>query len=488
MQMHEIKKTAFFGLLWRGGNQIFKQIILFFVKIFLAKLLIPDEFGLAAMAFILISIFNLLNSIGIGPAFIREDKFNRKRAENTLFYLGLIPNILIALFTFFLAPVASAYFFSPANANYLTLIWMIRAVALTRIFKIFSTVSLNALLKDLKFDKITISNVAGTIVYAITSIVLALMGYGAWSIVIAIILESFVIELFLFIFYPIMPKLIFDFKIAKDYIIFGYNYLVASIISIIVRNGDDVLIGHFVGVAGLGLYSLAQHIGGLVLNSITGVVNQVMFPLYCKLKNDKEVYCKSFIEVFEISTLFTIPAVFGIFALAKDFINVFLTPSWMPMLGSLYILLIASFFNNISTLTNPIFLSANKPEIIKYNRMYQFVFYLILIYPLTKYYGLIGASIVMLVFALVSITHFFLEMHKVMKLDYFALFKAIFTRLFGSFFMLFIIYLSSFLVDGLFIFFVKIFFGVLSYFSIMYFIDRKSVMKIVGLINLRFLR
>ena len=99
-----------------------------------------NEFGIAAMAFILVSSLGILNSFGTGTAFVRDTKSNKKKAENTLFYLDAIPSILIAVLTFFLAPYAAAFFSARVADSYTTLLWMMRAAALLPLFNLFSII------------------------------------------------------------------------------------------------------------------------------------------------------------------------------------------------------------------------------------------------------------------------------------------------------------------------------------------------------------
>jgi len=406
--MNKLKSTAFLGILLHGGSYFFNQAVLLIVKLLLVRFLIPEEFGLAAMAYIVVSSLGVINAFGTGIAFIRDNKSDPLRAKNTLFYLNGAAISLIAGLAFFSAPYAANFFghriSDPESIN--ILLWMFRLIAVNFLLNLPTIIPSITLAKELRFKEATIAAIVGTIVYGITAIVLAFLGFGAWAIIIAGIATQIVSRAIVFFYAPFMPSLIFDKKIAKDYLNFGKNKFISSIIGIIVQNGDDTLLARLVGAAALGFYSLGTHFAGIVTTITSGIIQGVMLPLFSKIQDNKELYARTFDKAFRLKTLFIVPGIAGAVLLAEDIVLLIFGENWLPIIPVFYILSIASFLNNTISLAYPVLNSLNKPHIIRNNQLIKFAFYIVLIYPFTKLWGMIGLSWIFVIFSIISVIHF----------------------------------------------------------------------------------
>ena len=405
--MEELKEKAFLGILWGGGNYVFSQIIALIVKLILVRLLVPAEFGIAAMAWIVISSLSLFNAFGTRDAFVRDNKSDQKKAKNTLFYLDTTAILLIAIFGFLSAPYVATFFGKTIQNHQViaSLAWMIRALALMYIGELLVIVPGTVLTKQLRFKERVIANIFGTISYGIVAPVFAFLGFGAWAIVIAQITNRLINNIVLFSYSPFIPSLLFNVGIAKKYLIFGVNKFLNSIIGIVVTNGDDTIIGRLIGAAALGFYGLAQHFAGLAVSAISSVINGVMFPVLSKIQEDKEEYSKAFFKAFRLTNLWTIPAIGGVVVLARDIVSLIFGANWLPIIPIFYVLSIAALLNNFVGLAGPVLNSLNKPQILRNNKIIQFVFYVVLIYPFAKMWGTLGVCYVMVIFSVVSVIY-----------------------------------------------------------------------------------
>ncbi len=406
--MHELKKKAFFGMLWSGGNQVFSQIVLLIVKLILVKFLLPEEFGLAAIAYILVSSLSIINAFGTGTAFVQDRKSDPKKAKNTLFYLDAIAIVLISLLAFFAAPYAAQFFSNkiPSSETINTLVLMFKVIALIQLLDILVIVPGSVLPKELRFKEKIIAAGIGIVGYGIVASIAAQSGFGAWSIIFGQIANKIIFNSVLFAYSPFIPSFVFGLKIAKKYLKFGYNAFVNSIIGIVVRNGDDTLLGRLVGAAALGFYSLGQHFAGIVTTTVSGIVQRIMFPVLSSIQENKKLYVKAFFKSFKLINIFTIPAIGGAIILAEDIVLLIFGEKWLPILPVFYLLSIAALFNQMVAMAVPVLNSRGKPELIKRNQIIQFAFYVVLIYPFTKLWGLIGVCSVMIIFAIVALIHY----------------------------------------------------------------------------------
>lgn len=473
--MYELKEKAFMGILWKGGNFFISQIILLIVKIILVRLLVPEEFGLAGMAYVVISSLSILNSFSTGTAFVRDNKSKQIVARNTLFYVNAVPIILIAVIGFFSAPYVALFFGKkiedPAMIN--SLVWMIRALSLSSLIHLLSNVPNAILNKNLKFQKLAVASSSGVFSYGLVVISLGLLGFGPWAIIAGQIASRIFTSLFIFIFSPFFPSLILDKKLAKDYIIFGSNNFVNSLIGVVVTNGDDTLLARLVGAAALGFYSLGQHFAGLAVSAISGVINGVMFPILSKVQDNKVTYSKAFFKAFRLTNLITIPAIGGAVILAHEIVILIFGEKWLPIIPVFYILSIAALLNNFVGLAGPVLNSLNKPQILRNNKLIQFCFFVILIYPFTKKWGMLGVSWVMVIFSIVSLIHLMPILSHEVHNFYRYLFTILSRIIPCTVFMMVIVYYAKSLISiNIFTLFFLVFLGILVYFIPMWFLDK----------------
>ncbi|MBW2998490.1 lipopolysaccharide biosynthesis protein, partial [Candidatus Woesearchaeota archaeon] len=466
---------AFFGVLWSGGSLFFNQAILLLVKILLARLLLPEDFGLASMAFIVLSSLNLINAFGTGSAYIRDRKSDEFKAKNTLFYLDAIALFLIFLISFLAAPYVADFFSVKLSSSESSVMLkhMIQVLSLMKLLDILAIIPTRLMTKNLMFKQSTIASLFGTLAYGITTVTLAFLGFGAWSIILGQIANHLFLNLTKLLYCPFFPRLVFSKEIAGKYLKFGRNQFVNSVVNVVITNGGDTLIGRILGATVLGFYSLAMHFAGLLVSLIAGIINRVMFPILSKLQDDKEGFRRAFLKSFRLSAMFVIPAIIGAVVLADEIVFLVFGEKWASIVPIFYILSISSFLNSLIGPVSAVFNSLNKPELLRKNGLIKLFVFSVLIFPFIKWRGVLGVALIMVVMSLVS--YFYLSRHvsKIIDGYYRYTFGQLSKILFSSFVMALVVYYikSSFPVN-IFWLFVNTSIGVIIYFIPMSFLDK----------------
>jgi len=474
--MNKLKSTAFVGILLHGGSYFFTQAVLLIVKLILVRFLIPEEFGLAAMAYIVVSSLGIINAFGTGLAFIRDNKSDPLRAKNTLFYLNGTAILLVAGLAFFSAPYATNFFShrisDPESIN--TLMWMFRLIAVNFLLSLPTNIPAITLAKELRFKQQTIAGIVGTTIYGITAIVLALLGFGAWAIIIAQIASQIVSRAIVFFYAPFIPSLIFDKKIAKNYLSFGKNQFITSIIGVIVQNGDDTLLARLVGAAALGFYGLGAHFASIITAVTSGLIGNVIFPLFSKMQDNKELYARTFAKAFRLKILFVFPGIAGAVILVEDIVRLIFGENWLPIVPVFYILSISALLSNTVSLAYPVLNSLNKPHIIRNQKLIVFAFYIVLIYPLIKLWGMIGLSVAFVIFSIIGVIYYVPVLAREIPFFYSLSTKVLVKVIPTTLFMMAIVYgIKKIVPMNLFWLFALAFIGTIVYFVPMWFLDKE---------------
>ncbi len=164
-------------------------------------------------------------------------------------------------------------------------------------------------------------------------------------------------------------------------------------IGFLVVQGDDIFVGKMLGVTALGFYQMAYLISNLPATEITHVISQVTFPAYSKMQYDLQRLRAAYLDTLQLTAFVSIPIAGGIFILAPEFTEIFLGAKWMPMVPAMQVLVLAGLVRSIQATTGPIFLAVNRPEIEPRWQTVRLLVLIILIYPLSINWGILGTSI-----------------------------------------------------------------------------------------------
>jgi len=379
----DLKRKALFGMFWISFGRFSTEIIKLVMKIFLARLLIPEEFGTAGIAAILIMIAGQFQDFGFGSALVHKKREIEKSA-NSIFTIRLMIGIILTFVCFFGANRFAEFYNLPAIAS------MTKVLSFTFIIGSLGAVPGTMLGKELRFKKNFLRSLGSLAVYSIIAIFLAYSGFGAWSIVWAHMGSTVAGTLLAWLFCEYRPKFEFDFSVTKK--LFGYGKFIAitGFMGFIIGNGDDFVIGKVLGASAYAFYALAYHFSQEPLIQVSSVVNGVMWPIYCKLQNNKERMKRAYLRAVKLSALFSIPAAVGLFILARDIIYIIFGENWLPMVDVFRALCILVAIGCLGSGADSVYNAIGRPDINSKLRFLSFVIFLIVIYPLTKYYGLLG--------------------------------------------------------------------------------------------------
>jgi O-antigen/teichoic acid export membrane protein len=168
------------GLFWVSFSNGLLKIINFIITIILARILEPAEFGLFSLALIVMYFFDLFRDCGMSSALIYK-KEDVDMASNSAFFLYPLIGSVFFFISYFTAPIIADFFREEQ------LVTIIRILSLTNIIWSFGSLPLALLDKNLEFKKQVYRQIIPKIVYGIITILLALWGFGVWSLVIGTI-------------------------------------------------------------------------------------------------------------------------------------------------------------------------------------------------------------------------------------------------------------------------------------------------------------
>lgn len=342
-QTRNLAKATLRGTLWEYASQYTGKLLVFISTAILARLLLKEDFGLAGYALVVIGFLEILEGLGIGSAIIyhHEDK----ERLNTAFWIGLGIGVVLFLLTWFLMAPLAGGFFQDVRAVPVT-----RALGATFLISAFHLVPRALLTKKLAFGRKFWPEMARSLSKGVISIILALLDFGAWSLIIGQLAGAVAETVMYWLIVPWRPQLRFHSHLASSLLSFGTKVISIEGLGILMLNADYLLIGRTMGAAALGTYTLAFRVPELLVKQFCNIVGNVTFPVYSQLRDDPQALQRGFLKTMRYMTLLTIPMALGLALVSRPFVLIFFTAKWaeaIPVMAaiSLYTLFRSLVFN-----------------------------------------------------------------------------------------------------------------------------------------------
>ena len=389
------EKTAKGGF-WLSVTKIATRVFDFVRTIVLARLLLPADFGIFGVVLLVNSIVETFTETGFGQAIIK-DTDESDTLLNTAWTVTIIKSLLVAIVLFGLSYLAVVFFNSPEAGP------MIRVASLYIVINGFTNIKAVYLQKQMKFHKQFVFLMAGSVSQTVVSIALAIILRNAWALVIGMVAGATVKVISSYIIVRYKPMLaISKEKLAKLWN-FGKWLTGSSILTFLLLDADDIVVGKLLGTESLGFYQLAYRISNLPATEISRVVADVSFPAYASIQEKVDKLRIAFSKVLQTVSFSTIPLGVIVFSLAASFTALFLGDNWLPIIPAIEILAIFGIIRSFESATGSIFLASGKVRTMTLLQLLQVAIMYSLIVPLTLTYGIIGASIAVLTGAIIDI-------------------------------------------------------------------------------------
>lgn len=289
----------------------------------LARLLAPNEFGLLAFAMVYITYAEAIGDLGTGTALVYWPD-RREEAAQATFIINTVAGIGWCLVTLAIAPWVADFF----NAQNGTRI--IQVIAFSFIIKFLGNTHDALLQKDLRFAARMVPDLAMAVVKAVLALILAWMGYGAWSLIWAHLAGLAIRTILVWVAAPWRPNLTFPRDLFQPMLKYGRGIITVNVLGAIGANADMAIVGHFLGTTQLGLYQLATKVPETTTVILLWVLSRVLFPAFAKMHGEGVSLRRPYLLSSRYITAVTMPTAVGTMLLARQIVLVFFGPAWLP--------------------------------------------------------------------------------------------------------------------------------------------------------------
>ena len=309
----------FWSFFQRGGS----LIISFISNMVLARLLTPDDFGCVGIIMIFVSFADLLVDSGLAGALIQKKNVTQND-YNTVFTTNFAISAFLYILVFFSAPFFADYFKIQNLDLYL------RVVAVSILLRVFFIVQSSDLLKRLQFKRISIYGIISTAGGVIVAIIMALKGFGVWSLVAKNIVQPLLSALLYGIGSPVSCRFGFDRQSFKQLFGFGWFAMLTAFLDLVYSNTVAFIVGKRYTVKDLGYYNQANSLQQIPAYSLALVIKQVLFPYMARIHDDKDLMKEYSQRVMIVSTFVIFPVMMYLISFAQPLVVLLYSAKWLP--------------------------------------------------------------------------------------------------------------------------------------------------------------
>lgn len=381
--MSSIQKKVLNGAIWMVALRFLVKSIGLVSTMVLARILVPEDFGLVALAMAVYAFLELLNQFGFDVALIQNQKATRNH-YNSAWTMKVIFGLVAGLIMCLAAPWVSDFYHDERLTH------IIYILALVFVVDAFENIGIVDFRKELNFNREFKFQLITKVLAVTVTISLALYFRNYWALVIGIFVGRCISLVFSYVLCSYRPG--FTLVEARSLINFTKWLLATNFLAFINGRSKEIILGRIFEVKVVGLYTVAEEIASLPSTEVIAPVNRAVFPGYAKVAENKSELQELYLNVISTIALIAIPATIGLSILSPLVIPILLGKNWLEAVPIIEIIAIADCFIALNTNAAYFFTALGKPRITTFLLLIRVLVLVPLLIVFSKSFGLIGAA------------------------------------------------------------------------------------------------
>ncbi len=328
---------------WGVGSRVASQILQFLGLVITARLLLPSDYGKAAVVFPVIAFAGLFTTLGLSSAVIHARRVTEKLLS-TAFWVNAVAGVALAVLLASLSVPLSELFRIPSLVPLLSLASLLFVVNL-------SVVHTALLERTLRFKQIAFIETACAALGIATTVVAAAAGAGAYSLILGPLLTQAAVTTCMWATVRWWPRARPDRASVRELWLYARGITGFKILNFWSRNADNLLLARFVPLAELGNYSRAYSLMQLPVGQMNNMMGRVLFPALTRLRDDRPRLGRAWLLALSTASAVVAPVTFGMAVSAPALVEVLFGQRWLGIVPILQLLAVAAL---PQTLTTPV--------------------------------------------------------------------------------------------------------------------------------------
>lgn len=373
------------GLKWTAGAKFAGQVITWGITIFVMRLLAPSDYGLLAMATVMLALLGMFAEAGLGPALIQQAEVSKKKLSQA-FAIVLLVNLTLFGALNLLAPLLARFYAEDR------LVDVVRVLSLQFLISPFSVIPDVLLQRQLEFKRRSLIELGTAVLASFATLALALGGFGIWALVCGNLagMLARMIAVNLAAPFRVFPS--FSASGMRQVLSFGGQVTASRFLWFFYSQADTVIVGRVLGEHVLGMYSVAMHLATLPVQRVSAILNQVVFPAVARFQHEREVIASQLLQAFRLIGFVAFPVLWGMSSVAPELVAVLLGPGWSEASLPLQVLTLVMPFRAIAGFLPTVTDAVGRPDVGLHN-----VILGCLVMPIAffagSHWGMVGVSL-----------------------------------------------------------------------------------------------
>lgn len=335
------------GVRWVFVGKAGQQLLSFAIGVVLARLLLPEHFGLLVTVQIFTGLAAFVSGGGLGQALVQSKEMTLQDTH-VVFTAQLVIGFLIYFLFFISAPWFAAWYEEPIYEA------LLRISALTFLLRPFFNTSMSILHRDMRFKTLSFIHVGVLVATGSSSITMALLGFEVWSLVLSGILGALLNVTLAAWASGWRARLAYDKEVLKRLGGYGLKVSGVNIVLYLKKQAGNFVIGHTMGPASVGLFNKATSLYEIPGRMITGSAHHVVFRALSTIQDNLDKSKYVYLRSVTLASVYALPAYVGLWWVAEPFIHTVYGAKWVPAAPVLEILVTAGFFVTVGSLSGAV--------------------------------------------------------------------------------------------------------------------------------------
>lgn len=322
------------SFLWKLLERFTSQTVSLLVTILLARMLMPDEYGIVAIVLVFVNIANVIVDGGLNTALVQK-----KQADNvdfsTIFFFCMVLAGLFYLLLFLAAPWMAAFYGKSILSP------VVRVLSLNLFFFAFNSIQVAYISRHMLFNRLFYCTLSATLVSGVAGLLAAFNGWGVWALVVQQIANQVTLSMTMWTkvrWRPIRTFSVGRFKGLFDY---GWKIFLTNFIIVVYEDIRGLVIGKVYKPAMLAYFDRGKQFPNLVTNNISISLQTILLPVLADIQDDHERVRQMLRHTICVTNFFVLPLLTALLVMAKPFVVLLLTDKWVGAVPFLQIFCLA---------------------------------------------------------------------------------------------------------------------------------------------------
>ena len=379
----DLGKSIATGAVWLVLLSFSIKSISIVSTLIIARLLIPEDFGVYALSMSIFSFVELIRAFGFGMALIQNKNAERDHYD-TAWTLHFVFSFVAALALYILSEPISHWVNEPRTLD------VIKFLTWIFIFDAFTNIGVIDFQKNMLFNKEFVRQILIKLSGFVVTIPLVFILRSYWALLYGTLATTLVSVFLSYAMHPFRPK--FSLKKSREMIHFSAWLQLNNVLRYADKNLENFIVSRFAGAGNVGLLAMSKEVSSLPNVELVESINRAAYPAFAKVSGESTGTRNAFLSVYSSIAAVSLPVGGGIAIIAPWLVPLLLGDKWVETVPLIQVLSMAYMLSALNSSASYIFLAAAMQNYNVYLTLLKLLFFVPIMLLLIPVYGAIGAA------------------------------------------------------------------------------------------------